>query len=98
MPRQPKLTVKKRKEAVLALLRKEDTATKIARRYKISEQTLYRYRDAFLASGEQGLKDGRKANAERAEIEALKKQLAERDQIIGELTVINRILKKSSEL
>ena len=97
MPRKPKLTVKKRKEAVLALLRKEDTAVKIARRHGISEQTLYRYRDAFLAHGEQGLKDGRKANAERQEIEALRKQLAERDQIIGELTVVNRILKKTAE-
>ena len=97
MPRKPKLTVKKRKEAVLALLRKEDTAAKIARRCGISEQTLYRYRDAFLESGEQGLKDGRKANAERERISELEKQLAERDQIIGELTVVNRILKKTAE-
>ena len=34
------------------LLRREEPAAKLARRFRISEQTLYRWRDDFLAGGE----------------------------------------------
>lgn len=97
MPRKTGLTAKKKKEAVLRLLRREEPAAKIARRYHISEQTLYRYRDAFLEAGELGLQGGAPGKAEREQIAELKRQLAERDQVIGELTVVNRILKKSAD-
>ena len=41
-----------RREVVLLLLRREEPAAVLARRYGISEQTLYRWRDEFLAAGE----------------------------------------------
>jgi transposase-like protein len=97
VPRKTGLTAEAKKEAVLKLLRHEEPAAKIARRYRISEQTLYRYRDAFLAAGEQGLQGGAPGKAEREQVEELKRQLAERDQVIGELTVANRILKKTAD-
>jgi len=97
MGRKSNVEVAQRREAVLALLRKEETAAQIARRYQVSEQTLYRWRDDFLAAGEAGLAPGRgPAHGADAEVRALKRQLEERDQVIGELTVANRILKKLS--
>jgi transposase-like protein len=97
MGRQSGLTLEQRSEAVLSLLRREESAAKIARRYGISEPTLYRYRDLFLAAGKAGLAGGNgPADPARREVQQLEKQLAQRDQVIGELTIANRVLKKLS--
>jgi len=97
MPRQCDLTVEQRREAVLALLRREEPAAQLARRFGISEPTLYRWRDEFLAAGEAALANGSKgAGSHERELRELRAQLQERDQVIGELTVANRILKKVS--
>jgi len=97
LPRKTGLTPAKKREAILRLLRREETGAKIARRYGISEQTLYRYRDAFLEHGLSGLRTGGAGNGEAARIKELERALAERDQVIGELTIANRILKKTAE-
>ena len=94
MPRQTKLTTEQKVEVVLKLLRREDSAAKLARRYGISEQTLFRYRDRFLESGKVGLSGDRDAEAQ---IKRLEKDIAERERVIGELTIANRILKKTSD-
>lgn len=97
MGKQSKVEVGQRREAVLSLLRKEETAAAIARRYQVSEPTLYRWRDAFLSGGEAALAQGQgKSDARDGEIRQLKEQLEARDQIIGELTVVNRVFKKLS--
>lgn len=97
MGRQSSLTLEQRTEAVLSLLRREEPAAKIARRYGVSEPTLYRYRDLFLDAGKAGLTNGNgKTDPERRELQQLEKQLAQRDQVIGELTIANRIFKKLS--
>jgi len=86
-----------RYEAVLSLLRREEPAPKIARRYGISEQSLYRLRDQFLEGGKEGLARKSGANqGERQQLEDLEKEIAERDRVIGELTIANRILKKGA--
>ena len=97
MPKHSDLTVTQRREVVLALLRREEPAVQLARRWGVSEQTLYRWRDEFLAGGEAALAHGKNgANARERENRELRAQLQERDQVIGELTVANRILKKLS--
>ena len=91
------LGVAERREAVLSLIRRDEPAAVIARRFGVSEQTLYRWRDDFLAGGETALaakKNGRKAETKR--IRELTRDLAERDRVIGELTIANRILKKGA--
>ena len=91
------LGVPERREAVLSLVRRDDPAAVIARRFGISEQTLYRWRDDFLAAGEAALaakKNGKKVETKR--IRELTRHLAERDRVIGELTIANRILKKGA--
>ena len=96
MGQRSKLSGEQRMQLVLRLLSKEEPAAQIARRAGISEQTLYRWRDEFIQGGKQAL-NGRGTKAEQAKaMERLERELAERDQVIGELTIANRIFKKLS--
>ena len=93
-----KLSVPERRKVVLLLLRREEPAVVLARRYGISENTLYRWRDDFMAGGEAALANGKgKADPRDRRIAELKKELGERDKVIGELTIANRILKKTMD-
>ena len=97
MSKKSTITPEKRAEWVLRLLSKEEPAVQLARRAGVSEQTLYRWREEFLNAGKQALA-GRSADREQAkEVNRLHSALAERDQVIGELTIANRILKKLSD-
>ncbi len=90
------VSVPQRREAVLALLRREEPAAKLARRFSVSEQTLHRWRDEFLAAGEAGLAGGKNGSGQQRRIAELEKEVEGRDQVIGELTIANRVLKKLS--
>ncbi len=97
MPRQSELSVEQRREAVLALLRREEPAAQLARRFGVSEQTLYRWRDEFVAGGEAALSKGKNGvDGRDQQIRALKAELEDRTLTIGELAAANRILKKLS--
>lgn len=95
MGRKSQLPIGQREEAVLRLLRKEEPVAALARRYQVSEQTLYRWRDEFVAGGRARLGKGdREAEAAQRRIAKLEKELARRAQVIGELSIANGILKK----
>lgn len=95
MPRRSELKAETRVEAVLALLRKDESAAALARRYQVSEQTLYRWRDTFLEAGKGGLVKGEgKADESARRIEQLERELSKRAQVIGELSLANDLLKK----
>ena len=96
MGQKSKLSTEQRMQLVLRMLSKEKPAAQIARRAGVAEQTLHRWRDEFMQGGKQAL-DARGTKAEQAKaMERLKSQVAERDQVIGELTIANRVLKKVS--
>ena len=96
MGKKSELSVEERTQLVLRMLSKEEPAAQIARRAGVAEATLYRWRDEFVNAGKQAL-NGKGADALAArETARLTAQLAERDQVIGELTIANRILKKLS--
>ncbi len=96
MGQRSKLNAEQRMDLVLQLLRKEAPAVQIARRGGISEQTLYRWRDEFLQAGKHAL-NGKGSQSEQAKaVSRLNAQIADRDQVIGELTIANRVLKKLS--
>ena len=97
MPKRSEVSVAQRREAVLALLRREEPATQLARRYGVSEPTLYRWRDDFLAAGESGLAGKQGQDPLQRRIAELEQQIEKRDQVIGELTIANRILKKMQD-
>lgn len=95
MPRHATQSTDERAQIVLALLRREEPASLLARRHGIGENTLYRWRDAFIAGGTAGLTSGKgQTRAAAHRVERLEADLAERDRVIGELTIANRILKK----
>jgi transposase-like protein len=97
MGKQSEMGRAERVEIVLRMLRKEEPVVTLARRYGVSETTLHRWREEFVAGGQSAMADGRrgKADPQAAEIVRLEKELAQRDQVIGELTIANRILKKT---
>jgi hypothetical protein len=97
MGRQSNVELKDRREAVLSLLRREEAAAVIARRIAVSEPTLHRWRDEFVAAGEGALANGNgKADARDRRIAELEHQIEKRDRVIGEYTIANRSLKKLS--
>lgn len=96
MGRKSELPSEKRVELVLALLRKEEPASQIARRAGISEATLYRWRDEFIAGGKAQLGGKSSDGLVAKELAKLQREIETREQVIGELTVANRILKKLS--
>ena len=98
MGKKSKLSDAEKREVVLMLLRQKEPAAALARRYSISEPTLYRWRDAFLEGGKSALAGDRQANNGASQrMKELEKELVERDRVIGELTIANRVLKKASE-
>ena len=70
----------------------------LGRRYGVSEVTLYRWRDEFIQGGEAAMVNGKgAANGSSRRVQELERALAERDRVIGELTIANRILKKTAD-
>src|ERR1700752_918815 len=98
MGKRSEVPINERREAVLSFLRREEPAAVIARRYGVAEATLYRWRDDFLAAGEAALAGGTRSgsSAHNGRGAELGRQIESRDQVIGELTIANRILKKLS--
>jgi len=98
MGKRSDVPVTERREAVLSFLRREEPGAVIARRYGVAEATLYRWRDDFLAAGEAALagstRDG--ISSRDRQVAELERQIESRDQVIGELTIANRVLKKLS--
>ena len=75
MGRRSDLSVAQRREAVLALLRREEPATQLARRFGVSEQTLHRWRDEFLSAGEEALGGGKNGSGQKRRIAELEKEI-----------------------
>jgi transposase len=96
MPRKSDRKPEERIEVVLALLRREETAAALARRYQVSEATIYRWRDQFVAGGTAAVAkpEGAGDQAATRRIEQLEREVDKRAQIIGELSIANDILKK----
>ena len=92
------LSTSERREIVLIMLRREEPITQLARRLGIADSTLYRWRDDFLAAGEAALAagNGKKQDGQQRRIVELESEVSKRDQVIGELTIANRFLKKVS--
>ena len=94
MPKRVELTAEQRGELVLRLLRKEAKASDLAREASIPESTLHQWRDDFLRAGIASLK-GHSVSNQEAERRRHARELAQRDQVIGEMTVALKLLKKN---
>ena len=87
-------SAEERAQIVLALLRRDESASDLAKRHGISENTLYRWREEFITAGTSGLAAGKKKWVAANRLAWLETQIGERDRVIGELTIANRKLKK----
>jgi transposase len=93
MSKKSSLGAAERTALVLRLLAKEEPAAQIARRAGVSETT-FRWREQFIEGGAARVAGNGTPKAEAREIERLKRALAKRDQVIGELTIANRLWGK----
>jgi transposase len=90
------ISIETKLEVVMAVLRKEEPMSAIAKRYGVAESLLHKWRDRFVESGKEGLKSKRLGanDAPKSELARLEREIAERDRLIGEITIANNILKK----
>jgi len=95
MARHSHLPPAQRVDLVRAVLRGTEKLEVLARRHQVRANTLRRWRDEFVAAGRDRLTGQGDAAAAGLENRRLVKELAERELIIGELTVANRFLKKT---
>ena len=86
--------VEKRLEVVLAGLRSEDSVREICRQHGIETKTYYKWKNAFLEGGKQGLsgEDGEAGDSRSRELEVEVKRLKE---LVADLSIENHLLKKS---
>jgi len=94
MSKKSLLGAAERTALVLRLLAKEEPAAQIARRAGVSEATLFRWREQFIEAGSARVAGKGSPRGEAREIERLKRAVAKRDQVIGELTIANRLWGK----
>ena len=85
MPRRSELTAPQRRDAVLALLRKEEPAAQLARRLGVSEPTLHRWRNQYGGLKQDEAKHLKELEAENARLKRLVAELALDKQMLQEV-------------
>lgn len=95
MGRPPSIPVEKKTRIVLSVLAGEVTIAEAARKEKVSEQSIGRWKADFLEAGKAALVAGKSGPSTREE--QLEVQLVELTQALGEAAVEIRVWKKSAE-
>jgi transposase len=80
---------------VLEGLRGEETVAELCRREGISESVYYRWSKEFLEAGKQRLVGNTKRQATSDEVVDLRRENDQLKQLVAELALNNRVLKKS---
>jgi transposase len=80
---------------VLEGLRGEETVAELCRREGISESVYYRWSKEFLEAGKQRLVGNTKRQATSDEVVELRRENEQLKQLVAELALKNRVLKKS---
>ena len=95
MGRPPVIPVETKTRIVLSVLAGEMTIAEAARRERVSEQSIGRWKADFLEAGKTGLAAGRSGPSTREQ--QLEAQVEELTQALGEAAVEIRVWKKSAE-
>jgi len=80
---------------VVAGLRGEDSIAELCRREGINQNLYYRWSKEFLEAGKKRLAGDTAREATSPEVKALRREAAELKEVVAELTLENRLLKKS---
>ena len=100
MGRPPSIPAEKKTRIVLSVLAGEMSIAEAARKEKVSEQSIGRWKAEFLEAGKTALVDALKqysATPEYAREEQLEAEVAELTQALGEAHLEARVWKKSAE-
>jgi transposase len=80
---------------ILEGLKGEDSIAAICRREGIAPSLYYKWSKSFLEAGKQRLKGDTMREANRDEVSELRKENEQLKQLVAELSLKNRVLKKS---
>ena len=81
---------------VLSGLRGEDSIAELCRREGIVENLYYRWSKEFLAAGKKRLAGNTARAATSDEVKELRREASALKEVVAELTLENRLLKKSA--
>jgi transposase len=95
MGRPPMIPPEKKTRIVLAVLAGEMSIAEAARKEKVSEQSIGRWKAEFIEAGRTALVAGRSGPSSREEL--LEAEVVELTQALGEAHVELRVWKKSAE-
>lgn len=95
MGRPPSIPAEKKTRIVLSVLADEMTIAEAARKEKVSEQSIGRWKAEFLEAGKTALAAGKSGPSSREE--QLEAEVADLTQALGEAAVELRVWKKSAE-
>lgn len=95
MGRPPTIPAEKKSRVVMSVIAGEMTITEAARREKVSEQSIGRWKAEFLEAGKAALAAGRQGPSSREE--QLAAEVSDLTQALGEAAVEIRVWKKSAE-
>jgi transposase len=95
MGRPPMIPPEKKTRIVLAILAGEMSIAETARKEKVSEQSIGRWKAEFIEAGKTALVAGRSGPSSREE--QLEAEVVELTQALGEVHVELRVWKKSAE-
>ena len=95
MGRPPVIPVEKKVRIVMSVLAGEVTIVQAARKERVSEQSISRWKAEFLEAGKTALAAGRSGPSTRED--QLEAEVADLTQALGEAAVEIRVWKKSAE-
>ncbi|HSN23119.1 MAG TPA: transposase [Methylomicrobium sp.] len=90
-----KYTAEEKVRIVLEGLRGEEKITELCRREGIHQNMYYKWSKEFLEAGKQRLVGDTKREADSQEVEAMRSENEQLKAVVAELTLKNRVLKKS---
>src|SRR5687767_14967491 len=90
-----KYSAEEKVRIVLEGLRGEEKIAELCRREGIHANMYYKWSKEFLEAGKQRLVGDTKREADRHEVEEMRNENEQLKQLVAELTLKNRVLKKS---
>jgi len=90
-----KYSAEEKVRIVLEGLRGEEKIAELCRREGIHQNMYYKWSKEFLEAGKQRLVGDTKRDADSQEVEAMRNENEQLKAVVAELTVKNRVLKKS---
>lgn len=92
-----KFSAEEKIRIVLEGLKGEESISEICRRESISPNLYYKWSKEFLEAGKRRLLGDTKREATSDEVTDLRKENSQLKHVVAELTLVNRLLKKTAE-